>query len=66
MNNHFNPFSKITERDFEENAGKTFAIDIETGDILVVRQCVEVLQHVMRTLYPGVRYARLTLPERVS
>lgn len=58
----FNPFSKITEQDIRENSGKTLAVDMETGDILVVRAAVDVLQHVMQTLYPNVRYARLTLP----
>ena len=62
MDNLPNPFSKITEQDIKENAGKTLAIDMETGDILLVRTAVDVLQHTMQKLYPNVRYARITLP----
>lgn len=58
-----NPSFKFTKEDVEQNAGKTLAIDVETGDILAVRACIEILDHVMRTMYPGVSYAKVTMPE---
>lgn len=58
-----NPFFKINKTDIAANAGKILAVDIETGDILVVKSDIEILQHTMRTLYPGVKYAYITMPK---
>ena len=58
----FNPFRGITSEVMEQYSGQTLAIELDTGDILYAGVAVDVLQHKMRGLYPGVRYARLTLP----
>lgn len=58
----FNPFTGITSEVMEQYIGQTLAVDLEYGDILYAGFAVDVLQHKMRTLHPGVRYARLTLP----
>ena len=60
----FNPFYQVTEKVMQENAGKTLAIRLEDGMILASCVSVEVLQHKMRTKFPDVAYARLTLPDK--
>lgn len=57
-----NTFHQITKQVMQENAGKTLAIDTKTGNILLSRSCLEVLQYEMRVKFPNVIYARLTLP----
>lgn len=57
-----NPFSKITRDVMEKYQGQTLAISLDSGDILYAGHAVDVLQHKMRTSYPGIKYARLTLP----
>jgi len=63
MKTLFNPFYKINEQIAREHAGKTLAVDMETGDILLVRTSIEILQYMMKKLYPDVIYSQVTLPE---
>lgn len=58
-----NPFYKINEQLIKECAGKTIAVDMNTGDILLIRTSIEILQHMMQKIYPNVVYAQVTLPE---
>lgn len=57
-----NPFSLITEADCRKYAGKTIAIDMDTGKILESAATLHVLRSKMTTYHPNVKYARITLP----